>query len=596
MNGKNTLILGFLGDLAFNGRWAAPAAKEGDRRLREARAFFRDADLVVGNLECALEGAGTARERGIRVETTETGLQGLMHLGVGAVNLANNHVFDRGREGFQALAGWLDARGIARFGAGETREEAERPAVVEVRGLKVGLLGFCAPETHPHLPPGLHLNRLDPERAVEAAARLARRVDAVVVNLHWGAEWCSLPSPAQRETARRLAGAGARVIAGHHGHMLQGWEKMHGCAVFYGLGNAAFDHVQRDGRTVLRQSAPTRECGLVKVYLRKREPRVKAVVGWSDPEEGIRLAPEWAAASRLAGLSRRITRPALGLRYTLHRAARTATMKYWHHYLRTLGPGACLRKAWAALLRTRKDGPVILFGAGRGGGYAVRYRRLLKNLEVVRRHRPGTSFLLVVPEGDALAREAPPEGVTLCPLSFPWKGAALRLAWIHLALPLLAWWKRAPAVVGLNGFGPCFAPCERIVFVNNARPLSPLFERLPGLPARTRRYVRVQRRLMGIGLRRAARIGVQREGIAREIRAQWKIPAERIFVVPNSTSTPAEKESAAGTESRPGARIRAKRPGRCVFLCPTLYARHKNLERFTSVQQIMVFTSHLIMV
>ncbi|MDP9799839.1 CheY-like chemotaxis protein [Catenuloplanes nepalensis] len=73
---------------------------------------------------------------------------------------------------------------------------------------------------------------------VAAVAGARRDSDLVVVLPHWGVEGNPCPTPAQRDFAARLAGAG--VIAGAHAHVLQGAGRLGDAYVAYGLGNLLF--------------------------------------------------------------------------------------------------------------------------------------------------------------------------------------------------------------------------------------------------------------------------------------------------------------------------------------------------------------------
>jgi poly-gamma-glutamate synthesis protein (capsule biosynthesis protein) len=111
-----------------------------------------------------------------------------------------------------------------------------------VRGVRValasytyGLNGFRAPPGRPWL-----VNLLDPGRIL-AATRAARRAGSqfTVVFLHWGQEYRSAPTPAQRSLARRLlADASIDLIVGHHAHVVQPIQRIHGKWVAFGLGNS----------------------------------------------------------------------------------------------------------------------------------------------------------------------------------------------------------------------------------------------------------------------------------------------------------------------------------------------------------------------
>ena len=71
-------------------------------------------------------------------------------------------------------------------------------------------------------------------------ARRARRAgaDAVIVNLHWGAEYRSAPTRAQRSLAGALTRSRAiTAVVGQHVHVVQPIRWIHGKPVVFGEGN-----------------------------------------------------------------------------------------------------------------------------------------------------------------------------------------------------------------------------------------------------------------------------------------------------------------------------------------------------------------------
>ena len=73
-----------------------------------------------------------------------------------------------------------------------------------------------------------------------AQARRAREAGAefVVVSIHWGAEYQTMPTAEQREMARQLLAAPEiDLILGDHVHVVQPCEQIDGKYVMYGMGN-----------------------------------------------------------------------------------------------------------------------------------------------------------------------------------------------------------------------------------------------------------------------------------------------------------------------------------------------------------------------
>ncbi|HEX8910145.1 MAG TPA: CapA family protein, partial [Anaeromyxobacteraceae bacterium] len=184
------------------------------------------ADLTFANLETPIAPRAGQGSRSFVFNAPPAAALALKHAGVDLVSVANNHMFDQGRPGFEETLRELDDVGLAYVGAGEAGREAG-PRTVELNGIRVAFLGYaygfnqagnaCPPRPAPCLKASL----LDPERAVAAVAAAAREADAVVVSVHWGVEYAEQPRQTEVELAHRLVDAGALVVLGHHPHVLQ---------------------------------------------------------------------------------------------------------------------------------------------------------------------------------------------------------------------------------------------------------------------------------------------------------------------------------------------------------------------------------------
>ena len=180
--------------------------------------------------------------------------RGLALAGFDVLSLANNHVGDYGPGALVDTLNRVEAGGFTQVGAGLTRREALRPVVLEVRGMRLGVVAFNAIGESPaatagspgtaqlRMPPRTGPLNRDDLRAIVARVRaVSSRTDAVIVLPHWGDQYTSRPLPVQREVARRLAAAGADVVAGGHPHWVQGAEMVGDSFVAYSLGNYVFD-------------------------------------------------------------------------------------------------------------------------------------------------------------------------------------------------------------------------------------------------------------------------------------------------------------------------------------------------------------------
>ena len=184
-------------------------------------------DLTFANLETPIAPAAGRGSHSFVFNAAPAVVSALRHSGVRLLNVANNHLFDQGRPGFEETLAHLETLGMPYIGAGAVGKEAG-PRLMEVNGIRVAFLGFAHffNQSGNDCPPGqanrcLKASLLDPDRAVAAVQAAARTADAVVVSLHWGNEYEQQPREPDVALAHRLADAGALLVLGHHPHVLQ---------------------------------------------------------------------------------------------------------------------------------------------------------------------------------------------------------------------------------------------------------------------------------------------------------------------------------------------------------------------------------------
>lgn len=157
--------------------------------------------------------------------------QVLLHSGIDAVNTVNNHCFDYTVEGYRDTIATLDALEFKHFGSTYIgyKNEQDVLMVAEVKGVKIGALGFTYPQD-------------TDDKLIKARIEKLRAegCDLVVVSLHWGEETKPLQNAWQMKFARRIIDAGADMIWGHHAHVLQPVQFYKGKPILYSTGNFTF--------------------------------------------------------------------------------------------------------------------------------------------------------------------------------------------------------------------------------------------------------------------------------------------------------------------------------------------------------------------
>lgn len=218
----------------------------------EVIPLLRRADVAFANLETPVAPRTGQPGRPFQFNAPEDLPGALRASGFTVLSTANNHAFDQGHKGLAETLERLEAAGLLAVGSGPTRAQAEQPRILAVKGLRIAFLGFTdifnanldGSKDRPWVRP------MDPAAAAAAVRAARAQADAVVVSIHWGAEYQHAPLARQRAIATQLAEAGADLILGHHPHVLQPVTRLGRTVVAYSMGNfiANQDRIYRPGQ------------------------------------------------------------------------------------------------------------------------------------------------------------------------------------------------------------------------------------------------------------------------------------------------------------------------------------------------------------
>lgn len=192
--------------------------------FQNVRSVFEKDDLTIANAEGTFTTSTAREDKLFAFKADPEYAQIFSSSSVEAVTLANNHSHDYGEQSFEDTKAALDSAGVTHFGYDET-------AVLEVKGVKVGLVGIY--ELSDHM-----------ERATQLKENIAKvkkdGAQLIVTVFHWGNEKEISPDSNQTQLGRMAIDEGADLVVGHHPHVLQGIEKYKGKYIVYSLGNFCF--------------------------------------------------------------------------------------------------------------------------------------------------------------------------------------------------------------------------------------------------------------------------------------------------------------------------------------------------------------------
>ncbi len=214
--------------------------------------IMKNADIMCLNNEFSYSSGGSPLEgKAYTFRAMPERVEVLHQLGVDAVSLANNHVYDYGREALLNTFTTLEENGIPYFGAGRDLEEAGQPLYLEVEGKRIALVGASRAEKNKMTPqatetdPGI-LRCYDTELFLESIREGKENADFCIAYVHWGTEYSFDLEQVQLDTGKAYLDAGADAVIGAHSHCLQGMEYYDGKPIIYSLGNYWFNEKTLD--------------------------------------------------------------------------------------------------------------------------------------------------------------------------------------------------------------------------------------------------------------------------------------------------------------------------------------------------------------
>jgi poly-gamma-glutamate synthesis protein (capsule biosynthesis protein) len=201
------------------------------------KPIIKRVDLPLCHVETPMT---PAPPQGYPIFNTPPELATAIHqTGFRACSTAATHTLDEGQKGIDDTNRALDRAGVLHTGAFSSATAQRTPLIFTVKGVRVAFLSYTEltngiPSPHPW-----SVNRDNaPQILAEAHRARAAGAQVVIVNIHWGDENVSAPSPFQRGLAHKLtASPDITAIVGQHVHVPQPIRTINGKLVVFGEGN-----------------------------------------------------------------------------------------------------------------------------------------------------------------------------------------------------------------------------------------------------------------------------------------------------------------------------------------------------------------------
>lgn len=252
--GKTSATISAVGDLMNNKN----LENSKEKLYTKISNLIFNADISIANLESTLTNS-KVENTGLQINATLEQfniLKGYKDKHYTIFCTANNHILDRGLEGFETTHNHLEEEGFFYVGTNRSPEDQKKGLIITSNGIKFGFVAATYSVNKNPFPKGKeYLVNLIPFHRCQETVDVSlleeqisycrnENCDFIIVSLHWGIEYEFFPWKSQVNVAHHLIEYGADAIISHHTHNIQPFEIYQTrrdpdrkAPIFYGLGN-----------------------------------------------------------------------------------------------------------------------------------------------------------------------------------------------------------------------------------------------------------------------------------------------------------------------------------------------------------------------
>ena len=193
-----------------------------DDVFRYVRPVVEEVDIAVANLEVTL--AGEPYKGYPQFSSPAELAVACRNAGFDYLVTANNHSADRGKQGIIGTINKLDSMGIPHTGTFLNRASRDTlsPLMIYRKGISVAILNYTYGTNGIKVPEPVVVNMLDKEIISNDVKKArSKNADILILFLHWGTEYDTVPARNQTDLATYFLSAGVDLVIGSHPHVLQ---------------------------------------------------------------------------------------------------------------------------------------------------------------------------------------------------------------------------------------------------------------------------------------------------------------------------------------------------------------------------------------
>lgn len=195
-------------------------------------------ELKYYNAESIIGGEALGFSGYPRFNTPKEFGESMVDMGFNIVSRANNHTLDKGEAGILYSCNfWNKYPSVLTNGSACTEDEKNHPRIMEMNGIRYTLLSYTTFTNGLTSPNDYYVSLYSDEAVQNDIAKVRGNVDIIIVAMHWGDEYKSIPNFEQRRIATYLSDLGVDIVIGTHPHVIEPIEWIGRTLVIYSLGN-----------------------------------------------------------------------------------------------------------------------------------------------------------------------------------------------------------------------------------------------------------------------------------------------------------------------------------------------------------------------
>ncbi|HEY5469737.1 MAG TPA: CapA family protein [Bacteroidales bacterium] len=193
-----------------------------DDVFKYIKPLISEADIAIANFEVTLD--GTPYMGYPQFSSPAALASACKNAEIDYMVSANNHAADRGKRGIISTIARLDSIGIPHTGTflNQAERDSLYPLLINKSGVSIALLNYTYGTNGIKVPGPVIVNILDKDLITNDIKKAKdKNPDIIILFLHWGTEYDTIPSKSQVDLAEYFFSIGVDLVIGSHPHVLQ---------------------------------------------------------------------------------------------------------------------------------------------------------------------------------------------------------------------------------------------------------------------------------------------------------------------------------------------------------------------------------------